>query len=54
MLTRLDLRGAGDDLLTQLPRPAIAGDLPVAAVRELLAWGVRVGLLRNEDTARRC
>src|SRR5438067_8385954 len=37
MLTRLDLRGAGDDLLTQWPRPAIAGDLPVAAVRELLA-----------------
>jgi histidinol dehydrogenase len=37
MLTRLDLRGAGDDLLTHLPRPAIAGDLPVAAVRELLA-----------------
>src|SRR4051794_35954798 len=37
MLNRLDLRGAGDDLLKNLPRPAIAGDLPVAAVRELLA-----------------
>src|SRR4051812_899899 len=42
MLNRLDLRGAGDDLLKNLPRPAIAGDLPVAAVRELLA-AVRAG-----------
>jgi histidinol dehydrogenase len=37
MLTRLDLRAVSGDLRDRLPRPAIAGDLPVAAVRELLA-----------------
>jgi histidinol dehydrogenase len=36
MLTRLDLRGAGDALLTNLPRPAMAADLPVESVRALL------------------
>ena len=37
MLTRLDLRGAGDDLRARLPRPAASGPGPVEAVREILA-----------------
>ncbi|HUQ64355.1 MAG TPA: histidinol dehydrogenase [Acidimicrobiales bacterium] len=37
MLTRLDLRGAGDDLRSILPRPAAPEDGPVAAVRAILA-----------------
>jgi histidinol dehydrogenase len=37
VLQRLDLRGAGDDLHTQLPRPQVAGAEPRAAVREILA-----------------
>jgi len=38
VLNRLDLRGvAGDDLSARLPRPAVAGDEPVAAVRAILA-----------------
>lgn len=36
MLNRLDLRGV-DDLTGRLPRPVIAGDEPVAAVRGILA-----------------
>src|SRR3954451_21402817 len=37
MLTRLDLRGAGADLAGWLPRPALAGDLPVEAVAKIIA-----------------
>ena len=37
MLTRLDLRGAGDDLRALLPRPDLGGTAPVEAVREILA-----------------
>ena len=37
MLTRLDLRGAGDDLGARLPRPSMGEAAPVEAVREILA-----------------
>ena len=37
MLTRLDLRGAGDDLAARLPRPSMGEAAPVEAVREILA-----------------
>jgi len=37
MLTRLDLRGAGDDLAARLPRPSMGEAAPPAAVREILA-----------------
>src|SRR5205823_11646513 len=37
MLTRLDLRGAGDDLASRLPRPSMGEAAPVEAVREILA-----------------
>ncbi len=37
MLTRLDLRGAGGDLRSRLPRPAAAGSEPIEAVRQILA-----------------
>src|SRR5437764_4854386 len=37
VLTRLDLRGAGDDLRALLPRPDLGGTAPVEAVREILA-----------------
>jgi histidinol dehydrogenase len=37
MLRRLDLRGVTGDLRTHLPRPALGGDEPVAAVRAILA-----------------
>src|SRR3954451_6634720 len=37
MLTRLDLRGAGADLAGRLPRPALAGELPVDAVTKIIA-----------------
>src|ERR687885_542013 len=37
MLTRLDLRGAGESLLTRLPRPEPVGRGPVEVVREILA-----------------
>ena len=37
MLTRLDLRGAGDDLEARLPRPSAASEPPVAEVQTLLA-----------------
>ena len=37
VLTRLDLRGAGDDLRSRLPRPASSGPGPVEAVRDILA-----------------
>ena len=37
MLTRLDLRGAGDDLAARLPRPPAASEPPVAEVQALLA-----------------
>ena len=37
MLTRLDLRGAGDDLAARLPRPSAASEPPVAEVQALLA-----------------
>jgi histidinol dehydrogenase len=36
MLDRLDLRGARGDLADLLPRPQVAGDEPVAAVRAIL------------------
>ena len=36
MLNRLDLRGASGDLRSVLPRPDVAGDEPVAAVRAVL------------------
>src|SRR4051812_1376704 len=36
MISRLDLRGVTGDLLGRLPRPTMAGDLPVAPVRALL------------------
>src|SRR3954453_18651160 len=36
MISRLDLRGVTGDLLGHLPRPTMAGDLPVASVRALL------------------
>jgi len=36
MLQRLDLRGVRGDLLGVLPRPQVAGDEPVAAVRGIL------------------
>ena len=36
MLNRLDLRGVSGDLRSVLPRPDVAGDEPVAAVREVL------------------
>lgn len=42
MLNRLDLRGSTAELRSVLPRPVVAGDGPVAAVREILA-GVRSG-----------
>jgi histidinol dehydrogenase len=37
MLTRLDLRGAGDDVRDRLPRPSAGASAPVDAVREILA-----------------
>jgi histidinol dehydrogenase len=37
VLTRLDLRGAGDDLLARLPEPPGVGAGPVDAVRAILA-----------------
>ncbi len=37
MLSVLDLRGFTGDLRSRLPRPSIATDAPVAAVREILA-----------------
>lgn len=37
MLNRLDLRGATGDLTTLLPRPEVAGDQPVEAVRSIVA-----------------
>ncbi|RPI10164.1 MAG: histidinol dehydrogenase, partial [Actinobacteria bacterium] len=37
MLTRLDLRGFTGDLRARLPRPMADVDVPVAAVREILA-----------------
>src|SRR5436305_12797405 len=37
MLTRLDLRGAGGDLRSRLPRPGASGPGPLEAVREILA-----------------
>jgi histidinol dehydrogenase len=37
MLSVLDLRGFTGDLRARLPRPSIASDAPVAAVREILA-----------------
>jgi histidinol dehydrogenase len=37
VLTRLDLRGAGDDLRARLPRPDLGGAAPVEAVREILS-----------------
>ncbi len=37
MLNRLDLRGVGGDLAAHLPRPVVAGDEPIAAVREIIA-----------------
>ena len=37
MLSRLDLRGAGGDLRSRLPRPAPSGPPPIDAVREILA-----------------
>jgi histidinol dehydrogenase len=37
MLQPLDLRGAGGDLRARLPRPAGDDELPVAAVRDILA-----------------
>jgi histidinol dehydrogenase len=37
VLRRLDLRGAGLDLRDRLPRPAPAGEGPLAAVQEILA-----------------
>lgn len=37
MLNRLDLRGATGDLRALLPRPQVAGDEPLAAVRTILA-----------------
>ncbi|HKN39107.1 MAG TPA: histidinol dehydrogenase [Acidimicrobiia bacterium] len=36
MLTRLDLRGAGNDLRARLPRPDLGGAAPVEVVREIL------------------
>jgi len=36
VLTPLDVRGAGGDLANRLPRPQVAGDAPVAAVRDIL------------------
>jgi histidinol dehydrogenase len=46
MLTRLDLRGAGEDLRSLLPRPPAAEDGPVEAVRAILA-----DVRRRGDTA---
>src|SRR2546421_10183348 len=37
MLKRLDLRGAGAGLTARLPRPAVAGEAPIAAVQAILA-----------------
>ena len=37
MLNRLDLRGRGNDVVTSLPRPQIAGNEPVGAVRDIIA-----------------
>ena len=37
MLTRLDLRGLGDELAAGLPRPSMGETAPPAAVREILA-----------------
>jgi histidinol-phosphate aminotransferase len=42
VLQRLDLRGVTGDLRRRLPRPEVAGDAPVAAVREIIA-AVRTG-----------
>src|ERR1700728_2955697 len=42
LLTLIDLRGAGGDLRPLLPAPVLAGDGPVAAVREILD-AVRAG-----------
>ena len=36
MLERLDLRGVRGDLAGVLPRPQVAGDEPVAAVRAII------------------
>ena len=37
MLSLLDLRGFTGDLRAALPRPSVASDVPLAAVREILA-----------------
>ncbi len=37
MLNRLDLRGVTGDLQARLPRPELAGEAPVAAVRAIIA-----------------
>jgi histidinol dehydrogenase len=37
MLSRLDLRGAGGDIRSRLPRPTPSGPPPIDAVREILA-----------------
>ncbi len=49
MLNRLDLRGEGTDVADRLPRPDLAGDEPVAVVRELIAEVRRSG----DDALRR-
>ena len=53
MLTRLDLRGAGDDLKGRLPRPAPSGPGPVEAVREILAQVHEGGDAAVRDCTRR-
>jgi histidinol dehydrogenase len=50
MLQRLDLRGVRGDLVAVLPRPQVAGDEPVAAVRAILEE-VRDG---GDDALRAC
>lgn len=50
MLQRLDLRGVRGDLVAVLPRPQVAGDEPVAAVRAILDE-VRTG---GDDALRAC
>lgn len=53
MLTRLDLRGVGDDLRSRLPRPATAEDGPVEAVRAILADVRRRGDIAVRDYTER-